>query len=164
MRLSVLLFLGTLSLLALLTACQIAASSGQIKSFSQIGSLDLGSTAGAFGTISDLDASSDGLTLVLTGVDFEGIGLVDISDPANPTSLDPLLLSGIPRAVKVTPDGLHALVIDGAGLLAVNLSSGMVARTMTRAEIIYHERQLYSMAESQIIPLFLMDFGWRGEV
>lgn len=80
-----------------------------------------------------IDATEDGMMLVYSDSPLGGIGMVDISDPANPAAAGFVALDGEPTAVAVR--GGRAIVglntsesyTDPSGrLVAVNLASGAV--------------------------------------
>ena len=134
MKWTTLLVLGMLVFFSLLAGCEAATPSDRINSFQRVGSLDLNGATGTVSSISDLAATSDGLTLVYSSGTLQGIGLVDISDPTKPTSLSTVLLGSTPSSLTVTPDNLNTLVIDEDGsLYVVQMSTGNVVRKVSIA-------------------------------
>lgn len=74
-----------------------------------------------------IDITPDGLTVVYSDSPSSRVGFVDITDPMSPVAGGVVDLPGEPTTVRVTPDGLFAVVgvvtstnfVNASGLLAV---------------------------------------------
>ena len=87
-----------------------------------------------------VSSTPDGQTLIYTNSEDEQVGIVDISDPANPVHVQSIPVGGEPTSVSVVPDGTMALavvktsyleegeapVIKPGQLIAIELPSGNV--------------------------------------
>ena len=76
-------------------------------------------------------ASGDGMTLVYTDSPLKALGLIDISDPANPKPLGNIMLDGEPTSVAVTGNNAFVAIntspdyVNPSGMLKVfDIASG----------------------------------------
>lgn len=108
---------------------------GPVGSFSPLSTFEIPDG----GVAEIVDATPDGGTLVYTDSDGGTVGIVDLSDPADPSLVgEPVPVDGTPTSVSVSPDGTLALVavqtstleedeapeITPGLLVAVDLASG----------------------------------------
>lgn len=84
-----------------------AQNGGSVGSFSPLSTFEVPGE----GVAEIVDATPDGGTLVYTDSDGGTVGIVDLSDPAEPSLVgEPVLVDGTPTSVSVSPDGTLALV------------------------------------------------------
>lgn len=89
-----------------LTAAE-AQDGGSVGSFSSLSTFEVPGE----GVAEIVDATPDGGTLVYTDSDGGTVGIVDLSDPAEPSLVgEPVPVDGTPTSVSVSPDGTLALV------------------------------------------------------
>jgi hypothetical protein len=104
------------TLLALLAATALTSPAFADKNFNRIASFPVvtnmaeGEDTSRETSPEIIDVTADGMTLVYTDSPLEALGMVDITDPANPAPLGNIDLGGEPTSVAVV--GTTAYVVS----------------------------------------------------
>lgn len=124
--------LGLTSVLALAAGTASADMNfNRIASFATVDNMAAGEDTARETSAEIIDVTGDGMTLVYTDSPLGVLGLIDITDPANPKAAGNIALSGEPTSVAVVGDVAYVGVntsesyTDPSGLLqAINVKSG----------------------------------------
>lgn len=131
MRVSTIAFAAALGTLALPAAAEM--NFNRIASFPVVQNLPDGADMNTETSPEIIDVTADGMTLVYTDSPAGQIGMVDITDPANPTAKGGVVLDGEPTSVAVVGKtafvGLNtseSFVNPSGAILAIDTSSGEI--------------------------------------